>query len=75
MSTVISIRIPKSLKDKMDQFNEINWSELIRKFIEEQIAELELEGALRRIEEHLKDLPELPRGTLARWIRSDRESH
>jgi len=72
---VISIRIPKSLKDKMDKFNEINWSELIRKFIEEKIAELELEETLRGIEEHLKDVPELPRGTVARWIRSDRESH
>ena len=30
MSTVISIRIPKNLKEKMDRFKEINWSELIR---------------------------------------------
>ena len=75
MSTVISIRIPKNLKDKMDKFNKINWSELIRKFIEEKITQLELEETLRRIEEHLKDVPELPRGTVARWIRSDRESH
>ena len=75
MSTVLSIRIPKGLKDKMDKFNEINWSELIRKFIEEKIAQLELEEALKGIEEHLKEVPELPRGTVARWIRSDRESH
>ena len=33
---------------------------LIRKFIEERIAELELEETLRGIEEHLKDVPELP---------------
>jgi len=75
MSTVISIRIPKNLKDKMEKFDKINWSELIRRFIEEKIAQLELEEALRRIEEHLKDVPELPKGTVARWIRSDRESH
>ena len=71
----ISIRIPKTLKDKMDKFSEINWSELIRKFIEEKITQLELEETLRRIEEHLKEVPELPRGTVVRWIRSDRESH
>jgi len=75
VSTVISIRIPKSLKDKMDKFNKINWSELIRKFIEEKIAQLELEEALKEVEEHLKDVPELPKGTVARWMRSDRESH
>ena len=75
MSVVISIRIPKNLKDKMDKLNKINWSELIRKFIEEKITQLELEETLRIIEEHLKDVPELPRGTVARWIRSDRESH
>ena len=75
MSVVISIRIPKNLKDKMDKFDEINWSELIRKFIEAKITQLELEETLRIIEEHLKDVPELPRGTVARWIRSDRESH
>ena len=75
MSTVISIRIPKSLKDKMDRFNKINWSELIRRFIEEKIAQLEPEEALKEVEEHLKDVPELPKGTVARWMRSDRESH
>ena len=75
MSTVISIRIPKDLKDKMEKFDKINWSELIRRFIEEKITQLELEEALRIIEEHLKEIPELPRGTVARWIRSDRESH
>ena len=75
MSTVISIRIPKNLKDKMGKFKEINWSELIRGFIEEKIAQLELEEALKEVEEHLKDIPELPKGTVARWMRSDRESH
>ena len=75
MSTVISIRIPKNLKDKMDKFKEINWSELIRGFIEEKIAQLELEETLKGIEEHLRDIPELPKGTVTGWIRSDRESH
>ncbi|RLE82494.1 MAG: CopG family transcriptional regulator [Thermoprotei archaeon] len=75
MSTVISIRIPKKLKDKMDKFNEINWSELIRKFIEEKIAQLEPEETLKGIEEHLKEVSELPRGTVARWIRSYPETH
>jgi len=33
---------------------------------------LELEEALKEVEEHLRDVPELPRGTVARWMRDDR---
>jgi hypothetical protein len=35
----------------------------------------EVEKLLKKIEEHLKDVPELPEVTVARWIREDRESH
>ena len=35
----------------------------------------EVEKLLKKIKEHLKDVPELPPGTVARWIREDRESH
>ncbi len=75
MSTVISVRIPKKLKEKMDEFKEVNWSELIRKFIEDKVAQLELEEIIRRVEEHLRDVPELPAGTVVRWLRGDREGH
>jgi len=53
----------------------VNWSELIRNYIQEKITQLEVEGTLKGIEEHLKEVVELPRGTMTRWIRSDRESH
>jgi hypothetical protein len=35
----------------------------------------EVEKLLKKIEEHLKDVPELPPGTVERWIREDRDSH
>ena len=72
---VISIRIPKKLKEKMDKFKEINWSEEIRKFIEDKITQYEINEVLKRIEEHLNEIPELPPGTIIRWLKSDRESH
>ncbi len=75
LSVVISIRVPKELKEKMDRFRNVNWSEEIRRFIEEKIAQYEAEELLEKIREHLKDVPELPRGTVTRWLRSDRESH
>lgn len=72
---VISIRIPEKLKEKMDKFKEINWSEEIRKFIEDKITQYEINEVLKRIEEHLNEIPELPPGTIIRWLKSDRESH
>ena len=75
MSTVICVRIPKKLKERMQKFRNVNWSELIRRFIENTVIQLEAEELLRKIEEDLKDIPELPVGTISRWIRIERESH
>jgi len=49
MSTTITIRIPRELKEKMKQ-NPAQWSEEVRKFIEERIKHLELLKTLERIE-------------------------
>ncbi len=75
MSVVISVRIPRELKEKMDKLKHINWSEEIREFIRRKIEEYEIREALKRVEEHLQGVPELPPGTIAKWVRSDRESH
>lgn len=40
MATV-SLRVPDELKEKMDTYDEINWSAVIRANIEEEIEELE----------------------------------
>jgi len=75
MSVVISIRVPKKLKEKMNKFKDVNWSEEIRKFIEERISQYEVDMILKRTEEHLRDVPELPSGTVCKWLRGDRGSH
>ncbi len=74
MSAVVSIRVPEELKKRMRKAK-INWSEEIRRFIEERLAEYEAEMLRQRIRKHLEKIPELPAGTTVRWIRSDRESH
>jgi len=38
---MFSVRIPKKLYEKMKRFKEINWSEVVRKAIEEYIEKLE----------------------------------
>jgi predicted DNA-binding protein len=74
-SVVLCIRIPKELKERMQRLKEVNWSELIRKYVEETVSRYEIEKLLKKIEEDLENVPELPSGTVARWIRIDRESH
>jgi hypothetical protein len=59
----------------MKKFSNVNWSELIRGFIEETVSRLEAEELLSKIERDLEDVPELPEGTVSRWIRADRNSH
>ncbi|MCS7367323.1 MAG: CopG family transcriptional regulator [archaeon YNP-WB-062] len=75
MSTIVCVRIPRELKERMQRLNNVNWSKLIREFIEETISRLEAEEVLKKIEGDLRDIPELPSGTTSRWIRIDRESH
>jgi uncharacterized Fe-S cluster-containing radical SAM superfamily protein len=50
-------------------------SEETKRVFEDIVARIEAEKLLKKIEEHLKDIPELPPGTVVKWIRSDRESH
>ena len=38
MSSVVSFRISKELKKKMDRLKHINWSEVVRKAIQEVVA-------------------------------------
>jgi hypothetical protein len=48
MSTTITIRIPRELKEKMKE-NPQEWSKEVRSFIEERVRNLELEKTLEEI--------------------------
>jgi len=41
MSVEITVKIPRELKERMDRFEYINWSDVIRRAIEERVRELE----------------------------------
>ncbi len=49
MSEVVSVRVPRELKEKMKRYR-IDWSEEIRRFIEERIRLLELLEVLDEVE-------------------------
>jgi hypothetical protein len=53
----------------------VNWSEEVRRFLEERVREYEQLEAIRELEEALKTLPQAPRGTALRYVREDRDSH
>ncbi|MFH1751207.1 MAG: hypothetical protein ABH863_06005 [Candidatus Micrarchaeota archaeon] len=40
--TNVTISVPSDLKDKLDQYSEINWSEVARKAWKEKLDKLEL---------------------------------
>jgi len=71
---VISFRIPEELKQRLKEVD-LNWSEEVRRFIEERVREYKREKALKEIDALLKDVPRPERGTASRYVREDRESH
>ena len=70
MSEVVTIRVPRELKERMKRF-ENGWSEEIRAFLEERVRQLELKEL---VEEIVADpgRPEV-RGDSTPLIREDRE--
>jgi hypothetical protein len=75
MSVVVCVRIPRELRERMRRLKDVNWSDVIRRSIEETVSRYEVEEVIRKVEEDLRDVPELPPGTVSRWIRVDREGH
>jgi hypothetical protein len=55
--------------------DKINWSEQIRRFIENKIPEAERENTLSKLEVLIKQLPTVPRGTAARYVRKERDGN
>jgi len=52
----------------------INWSEEVRKFIENRIREYEQARAIEELEKIINRLPEVPKGTVTKYVREDRDS-
>lgn len=76
MSVTVSFKVKKEIKEKMDKYKDrINWSEELRKFVENKIKELEREEAAQKIMEKLSKAPwSFPEGTAERIIRESRDA-
>jgi len=70
MSSTFTVRIPRELKEKMKKLP-VEWSEEVRRFIEEKVRRLELMGAIEEIE--LRVEKRRLRVNSTKLIREDRE--
>lgn len=76
MSTVLSIRIPKRLREEMEKLKDVtDWRSEIIAFIEEKVKAYKRLRALQEMDKILEELPETPRGLAAKLVREDRDSH
>ena len=53
MSTTFTIRIPRKLKEKMEE-NQIEWSQEVRGFLEERVKQVELMKIIKEVEPRAK---------------------
>ena len=71
---MLSVRIPKKLKEEMDKLRDVvDWSPEIRAFIEEKVRTYKRIKVLEEVDRILEQLPETPRGLADRLVRKDRE--
>jgi len=74
--SVVTVRVPRELKEKMQKYkSRINWSDEIRKFIENKVLEIEREEVFARLDNLIRRLPQTPRGTAEKYLREDRDSN
>jgi predicted DNA-binding protein len=66
------VKVPKEMKERMDKL-EVNWSEYIRKSIEEKIRQDEVNKASRKLDEIRSKTKKVSTEELVSWIREDRE--
>jgi len=69
--SVVSIRIPKKLKEEMKKVN-VNWSKYLRSVIEEKIRQIKMEEASRKIDE-IRNKTAMGVFSAAKSIREDRD--
>ena len=76
MSEVVSFKVSRDVKERMKKYKQVvNWSEELRRFVEEKIRKLEAEENLRKIVEELERASwSVPSGFSSSSVREDRDS-
>ena len=74
MSTVISVRIKKEIKEELEKHG-IDINQEVKKFLEELYIKVKAKEYVNKWIEELKDVKPSEEGFSTKSIREDRESH
>ncbi|RLE58859.1 MAG: CopG family transcriptional regulator [Thermoprotei archaeon] len=76
MSEVVSFKVRREVKEKMIKYKGVvNWSEELRRFVEEKIKELEARENFQLVMRELRAASwSVPKGFVSRSVREDRDS-
>ena len=74
MSTVISVRVKRKVKETLERAG-INIGEEVRRFLEDLAWRITIEEKLKEWNEIIERSKPSPEGFSARSVREDRESH
>jgi len=72
MSSVIGVRVPKRLKEELERLG-INYSEEVRRFLEDLVRKKKAEKILRELEDLEESIGRIKGNLAAEFIREDRE--
>jgi hypothetical protein len=75
MGDVVSFKVSRTLKERMDRFKgRVRWSEELRRFLESRVAELEAEAGIQEVVDQLSLASwSVPAGFAQRAVREDRD--
>jgi hypothetical protein len=72
--SIVSINVsPKTKKEMKQVSRKVEWPSEIRLFIEKRLERAKREEGLERVEQILKKMPSVPKGTAAKLVREDRD--
>jgi len=71
-TTVIAVRIPKRLKEELEELG-IDYAEEIRRFLEQRVREEKAKRLLKEVEEIVRSVPRIRGNLAAEFVREDRD--
>ncbi len=74
--SVVSVKVPPKVKEDMQRLKDsVKWSQEIRRFILEKLEGERRKENVENAEKTLEKVRRFPKGSTARFIREDRDSH
>ena len=75
MSAVLSIRLPRELKERMKELRDVDWRKEIVSFLTERVKYYERLRIIKEVREVINKVPEIEPGTASKYVREDRDSN